>query len=87
MRVAASRAMTSATDGECDATPCFLQIQVIGTNVFGPVKHKYAPVVDFESSVSPAKLAPTYKANAQSSGLSPTQQCSTLSFCMVLIRY
>ncbi len=65
---AASKAITSASDDECEIAPCFLQIHVIGTNVFGPSKHRTEPVLDFESSRYPAKLASAYSASIPSSG-------------------
>ena len=72
MRTEASRAITSASALECDVAPCFLQSQVIGTKVLGPVRHKKAPVVDFESVRSPAKLASVNNESQQSSMRSPT---------------
>ena len=72
-----SRAMISASVDECDTAPCFLHIHVNGMNVFSPTRHMYAPVVDFESFRSPAKLASQNIAIEQSSGASPTKQCCT----------
>ena len=39
----------------CDTAVCFLDIQLIGTNVWLPKMHNVPPEVDFESSRSPAK--------------------------------
>ena len=72
-RIAASRAMISASHELCDVAPCFLQIHEIGTKVQGPTRHRYAPVVDFESSRSPAKLASAKSASQQCLGWSPTK--------------
>ena len=49
IRMAASRAITSASVDECDTAPCFLHSHCNTTNVFGPTKQSMAPVVDFES--------------------------------------
>ena len=77
-RVQASSAITSASVEECETAPCFLQTQVRGTNVRGPTNTRYAPDVDFESSMSPAKLASEKSTNLQSRGWTPTQLTWTL---------
>ena len=71
-RTAASNAIISDSVDECETAPCFLHIHVIGTHVFSPTKHRYAPVVDLESPRSPAKLASQNNANQHLSGESPT---------------
>ena len=52
---------------------CFLHIHVIGTNVLGPTKQMYPPVVDLLSRKSEAKLASEKTMIRQSSGGSPTK--------------
>ena len=44
--IAASRAITSASDELWDVALCFLHNQVMGTKVLGPTRQRYAPVVD-----------------------------------------
>ena len=56
-RTPVSRAIISASEVECETAPCFLQIQLMGTKVLGPTRHKMPPEVDLESRRSPAKLA------------------------------
>ena len=68
----ASKDMTSASVVECETAPCFLQNQLIGTKVLGPIRQRTQPEVDLESSKSPAKLASQKRDKEQSSGLSPT---------------
>ena len=58
---AASRAIASASVDECEIAPCFLQNQIIGTQVFGPTIANTAPDVDLESCRSPANEASTNK--------------------------
>ena len=77
MRDPASNEMISASDDECDTAPCFLHIHDSGTNVFGPIRNKNAPVVDLLSRKSPAKLASENNANLQSNGSSPTRHNCT----------
>ena len=55
MRKLASREMISASVELCETEICFLRIQLIGTNVWLPKKHKTPPDVDFGSSRSLAK--------------------------------
>ena len=62
IRNAASKAINSASDELCDTAPCFLQNQVIGTKVLGPMMTIYIPDVDLLSLMSPAKLASTKQA-------------------------
>ena len=73
----ASNAMISASDEECETAPCFLQSQVMGAKVLGPMTHKNPPVVDFESLRFPANPASANIASWQSWGLSPTKECMT----------
>ena len=80
VRIAASKAITSASDELWDVAPCFLHNHVIGTKVLGSTRHRYDPVVDLESSRSPAKLASQKRASQQSSGLSPTKHSWHQSF-------
>ena len=70
--VAASSAITSASVDKWLTAPYFLHIQFIGTNVFGPHKTQYAPVVDFESVKSAPKLASAYCTTDMSFAWSPT---------------
>ena len=51
----ASKEMISDSGELCETEVCFLDIQLIGTNVWLPKMHKTPPDVDFESSKSPAK--------------------------------
>jgi len=63
---AASRAITSASAEECEIAVCFLQIQVKGTNVRLPTKHKMPPEVDLLDAKQPAKPASANKTKIQS---------------------
>jgi len=54
---AVSNAMISASEDEWLTAPCFFTIHAMGTNVFGPVMHKYPPDVLLLPFRSPAKLA------------------------------
>ena len=74
-----SRAIISASVDEWDTAPCFLQSQVIGTQVLGPTNTMIAPEVDFESSKSPAKLASTKRCTLHCDISSPTKFVPTLS--------
>ena len=56
-RSAASMAMISASELECDTAPCFLHIQVMGTKVASPNRQRKAPVVDLLSLSSAANDA------------------------------
>ena len=47
---------------------CLALAQVRGKYVFGPVRTKKTPEVDFESSLSPAKSASTKSDSSRSSG-------------------
>ena len=80
VRIPASSDMSSASVDECDTAVCFLLIHVIGTNVFDPTNIRYAPVVDFESLIEPAKSASAQSTSWQSAGLFPTKACSIQSF-------
>ena len=51
----ASKEMISDSVELCETEVCFLHIQLIDTNVWLPKVHNVPPVVDFESSWSPAK--------------------------------
>ena len=79
MRVAASSTTASALEDECETDVYSLQSQLIGTNVRGPAKRRYAPVVDLASVRSPAKLASANRSSVQSVIGSPTQQVCTQS--------
>ena len=63
---AASSAITSASDDECDIAVCFLQIHVIGTKVCLPTKHKIPPEVDLLDFKQPANPASANKTKIQS---------------------
>ena len=54
---AVSRAITSASDEECETALCFLHIHDNGTKVFAPGRAGYALLVDLLSRRSLAKLA------------------------------
>ena len=79
IRVDASKAITSASDEECETAPCFLHIHVIGAKVFGPTRTIKAPEVDLLSFRSPAKLASAYKATLILYAGSPTNDVWTQS--------
>ncbi len=49
----------------------FLHSHVMGTNVFGPTKHRNPPDVDLESLILSANDASEYRITSMSSGLSP----------------
>ena len=51
----ASKEMISDSVELCETEVCFLNIQLVGTNVWLPKRQKITPEVDFESSRSPAK--------------------------------
>ena len=46
MRMPASNEMTSASELEWDTAVCFLHIQHMGTNVFGPMIAKNDPFIE-----------------------------------------
>ena len=70
---AASSAIISASLDEWLTAVCFLQNQLIGTYVWGPIRTKYAAEVDLLSLRSPAKDASQKSASEVCWGLSPTQ--------------
>ena len=70
-RSPASRAMISDSVDECDTAVCFLQNQLIGTKVRGPIKTRKAALVDLLSFKSPANDASQNNAKDMFSGLSP----------------
>ena len=78
--IPASRDISSASVEEWETAVCFLLIHVIGTKVFGPTNIRYAPVVDLESLIEPAKSASAHRTSWQSAGLFPTKACNIQSF-------
>ena len=58
----------------CKTDVCFLHIQLIRTNVWLPKTHNVPPVLDFDSSRSPAKSESWNSPNLHCSAVFPTWQ-------------
>ena len=70
VRVAASKAISSASGVLWLVAVCFLQNQSRGTNEFLPIKHRIAPEVLCESTRLPAKSASVKSTRFKCSALS-----------------
>ena len=68
----ASKEMISDSVELCETEVCFLNIQLIGTNVWLPKMHNVPPEVDFESSRSPAKSESWNSPSLHCFAVSPT---------------
>ena len=84
MRRAASREIYSDSVDELLVEPCFLQNQLMGTYVFGPISTRMHPDVLLLSANHDANEASANSANWQSFGSSPTQHsiCISTEKCM-----
>ena len=68
----ASKEMISDSVELCETEVCFLNIQLIGTNVWLPKTQDVPPDVDFESSRSPAKSESRKKTSLHCLAVFPT---------------
>ena len=71
MRISVLRAIISDSVEECDMTDSPFQYAEMGAKVLGPARARYAPDVDLDVRLSPAKSASVYASSLQSLNSSP----------------